>query len=96
VRVLVAGDPAREQQIDEIRRLCRAADLPLRPAAPAHAKQRAHLLEDVVDLLATEALPLDGVPGLPEPHAERVAIGLDPLVARPERPEGVRVFRELA
>jgi hypothetical protein len=30
------------------------------------------------------------------PDAERVAIGLDPLVARPERPEGIRVFRDLA
>jgi hypothetical protein len=60
--------------------------------AIAVAQVCAHLLEHLVELLRRETLPLDGVPGRPRAKAERVAIGLDPLGARPERPETIRIL----
>jgi len=85
VRILVADEPAREQQIDEVGRLCRAADLPLRPAAPARAKQRAHLLEDVKAMEDLERVRL-----LFEDLDTKT--DLIQLLGLAERAEGVRIF----
>ncbi len=95
VRVLVGDKSPLEQQVDELARLSRAPDLPLRAVAPAVAKQGADLLEDIVDLGGGEVLTLDGVPSPAFGHAEREAVCLDPLVLRPERPERVRIFGDL-
>ena len=91
VGVLVEPDAALEQRVHETRK-GRAADLPLGLRAIAVAQVRAHLLEHVVELLQCETLPLDGVPRRAGAEAERVAIGLEPLRAGPERPEAVRVL----
>jgi hypothetical protein len=87
VRVPFAGESPREQEVDQVRRLGRAADLPLGIAPPSRPEQRAHLLEHVVHLLGAEALALDGVPGPAETDAQRVAVGLDPFGVRLQRTE---------
>ncbi len=94
VGILVRDEPAFEQRVDESRRR-RASDLPLRLRPPACAQCLAYLGKHLVHLFQWEALPLDGVPGRSGADAERVAVGLDPLVALRQRPEGVRVFRYL-
>src|SRR5439155_14477313 len=94
VPLLVSLDPALEQRVDESGR-GGAADLPLRLRPSALPERRSNLGDHSIDLLEREALPLDGVPFLARAHAERVAAGVDPLVARPERGEGVRVLRNL-
>ncbi len=96
VRVVDADESALEQQVDEIRRLRRAAHLPLGASASADLQQRPDLLENGVDLVGCEALALHGVPTPALAHAEREAAGHDPLVVRSERPERVRVFGDLA
>ena len=95
VGVPVVDEAALQQRVDESRR-GGAADLPLRFRASALAQRRAHLLENVVDVGDGEALPLHGVPRRAGAHAERVPLGVDPLVAGPERPERIRILGNLA
>src|SRR5262249_1912627 len=71
-------------------------DLPLRASATALAQEAAHFFDRVVDVLGAQSLPLHRVPGLPAPEAEGVAVGLDPLVTRTKRAEGVRILGDLA
>src|SRR5262249_11381765 len=60
------------------------------------AEEFAHLRDRRVDLVVCEALSLHGVPRLARAHAERVAVGVDPLVVGAKRPEAVGVLGYLA
>ena len=96
VGVLVADEAAHKQEVNKVWRSCRAADLPLRSLASPRAQQPADLREHLVHFFCRKALTLDGVPAPTQSHAERVAVGLDPLVFRPERPKGVGVLSDLS
>jgi hypothetical protein len=94
VGVRVGNEPTLEQRVDESRRR-RTADLPLRPSPPTRAQGCAHLRKHIVHLFEREALPPHRVPGRPSAEAERIATRVDPLVPPRQRPERVRVLRDL-
>ena len=96
MRIVVELDPAREELIDEIGRLSFAAHFPLGRRASALPERRPHLRNHLVDLIDSHVLPLDGVPRHARGHGERVAVRLDPLVARSERRKRVRILGDLA
>jgi hypothetical protein len=74
-RLVVAGEAAREQPLDEVRRLHGRSDLPLGPVPAAIAQQPPDLLDHLIQLVGGEPLTLDRRREVAALQAQRVTTG---------------------